>query len=83
MEKQSKSIGQLVLNIYQELQEISLMEFIDIMFIARLKEALDYAIELGFSSIENLRNNIDNFLMKFFNKMDYDSNVEDVYNVAF
>jgi len=83
MEKQSKSIGQLVLNIYQELQEISLMEFIDIMFIARLKEALDYTIELGFSSIENLRNNIDNFLMKFFNKMDYDSNVEDVYNVAF
>ena len=67
MKNPSTSMGQLVLNLYQEIHEISLMEFVETMFIKKFKEALAYAQQLRFKSIESLRNNIDGFLLWFFN----------------
>lgn len=81
--EKSKSIGQLVLNIYQELHEISLIEFINSIFIERFKEALDYATALGYKSIEKLKDNIDHFLVWFFNMQEFDCKIEEVYNDTF
>ena len=83
MQDMSKSIGQLVLKFYQEIQEVALKDFINSIFIARFKEALDYALELGYESIKSLRDDIEYFLTWFFNKPEFADNIEDAVSVDF
>lgn len=78
MKEKQKSIGQLVLNLFRELEEISLTQLINSIFIQRMKETLDYAVQLGYKSIIELRYNIDNFLILFFNKLELDYNIMEV-----
>ena len=77
MKEQSESVGQLVLNFYQELYEVSLIVFIKNIFTERLVKALDYALELGYRSIENLRDNIDIFLIWFFTMQEFDCKIRE------
>ena len=63
-----KSIGQLVFEFCQELMEVSLSELIQQMFIQKMKEALDYAQEIGYRSIKKLQEDLDYFLLLFFKR---------------
>lgn len=83
MKEMSKSIGQLVLQFYQELKEIALRDFINSIFVLRFKEALDYALELGYETIQSLRADVDYFLTWFFSKPEFENNIVDAYNVNF
>ena len=62
----NKPIGQILLEFYQELCGIWLKTFVQIMFIRYAKDFIDYAIELGYSELFDLRKNIDKLLHNFF-----------------
>jgi len=61
-----RPMGQIVAEFYQDLFEMWLSMYAEIMFMNQLKDFVDYAIDLGYSNLLDLRNNIDNLLKEFF-----------------
>ena len=78
MKNENKSYGQLVLEFWQDLMEISLTVLIRRIFIPEKKDALDYALELGYKSIEKLRENFDCFLLSFFKQEEYAEKIVEI-----
>ena len=68
LESELKSTQQVLLEFYQEMCEIWLSDFIEIMFRKQIKAFLKKAIELGYSDIKELINNLDSVLDDFFRK---------------
>ncbi len=63
-----KPMGQIVAEFYQELFDLWLNKFVEIMFMNYAKDFIDYAIELGYSNLYDLRGNIDKLLQSFFER---------------
>ena len=64
----NKPMGQIVLEFYQELFDMWLNAFVEIMFMRYAKDFVDYAIELGYSNLFDLRKNIDKLIQEFFER---------------
>lgn len=64
----NKPMGQIVLEFYQELFDMWLNAFVEIMFVRYAKDFVDYAIELGYTDLFDLRKNIDKLLRAFFER---------------
>ena len=67
-ENSYKPMGRIVAQFYQELFDMWLNKFVEIMFIQYAKDFVDYAIELGYSNLYDLRKNIDKLLQEFFER---------------
>ena len=63
-----KPMGQIVAQFYQELFDMWLTKFVEIMFIQYAKDFVDYAIGLGYSNLYDLRKNINKLLQEFFER---------------
>ncbi len=64
----NKPMGQLVLEFYQELFDMWLSTFVEMMFVRYAKDFVDYAIELGYTNLFDLQKNIDKLLQAFFER---------------
>ena len=62
----NEPMGQVVLKFYQELFDMWLSAFVEMMFVRYAKDFVDYAIELGYTDLFDLRKNIDKLLRAFF-----------------
>lgn len=78
-----KPMGQILLEFYQELFEMWLKTFVDIMFMRYAINFVDYAIELGYSNVLNLRKNIDKLLEKFFNREEWINKITEREKTSF
>jgi len=79
----NKPMGQLVLEFYQELFEMWLNAFVEIMFVRYAKDFVDYAIELGYTNLLDLRKNIDKLLRTFFEREAWIDKITEADNKEF
>jgi len=68
VQNENKPMGQIVLEFYQELFDMWLTALVEIMFKRYVKDFLEYALELGYSSLMDLRKDIDTLLEDFFDR---------------
>jgi len=66
-----KPMGQIVFEFYQELFDLWLTAFVELMMIRTTKQFLDYVIEFGYTEIKEVRKNIDVLLIQFFERDDW------------
>ena len=62
----NKPLGQLLTEFYQELFELWLFEFIELMCMRYVHEFIDYALKSGYSKLEDLKKNLEKTLHDFF-----------------
>ena len=64
----NEPMGQITLKFYQELFDMWLSTFVEIMFIRYVKDFVDYAIEIGYTNLLDFRKNIGLLLQNFFQR---------------
>ena len=64
----SEPMGQIIIKFYQELFDMWLSTFVEIMFVRYVKNFVDYAIKLGYTDLFDLQKNIDKLLQAFFER---------------
>jgi hypothetical protein len=74
---QKKSMGQIVLEFYQEIFEICLNEFIEIMFRKKLQEFLLFARESRIKNIDEIMLKYDRLIENFFKSVHYSDKIEE------
>ncbi|MFA7056098.1 MAG: transposase [Candidatus Cloacimonadales bacterium] len=65
-QKPYPSMEQLLIELYEELEEASLIIFVNAIFTQKVKDFIDYSIAYGYTSLTELRKDIDIVLRKFF-----------------
>jgi len=68
---------QLLLEFYNNLYELCLQDFINMMFVKMIKQFIDFALSIGISRLEDLKINIDTLLMDFFNQTEFIDKIEE------
>lgn len=61
-------MGQILFDFYQELYDSWLTTFVEVMFKRFVSHFIDYAIELGYTNLIDLKQNIDKIIIDFFEK---------------
>ncbi len=79
----NEPMGQIILKFYQELFDMWLSAFVEIMFVRYAKDFVDYAIELGYTNLLDLRQNIEKLLRAFFEQRDLIDKITEVDNKEF
>ncbi len=77
IENHNKPMGQIVFEFYQELFDLWLTAFVELMMMRTTKQFLDYVIELGYTEMKEVRKNIDALLTKFFEQDDWIEKITD------
>lgn len=65
-QKTYPSMEQLLIEFYEELEEASLTIFFNALFTQKVKDFIDYSITYGYTSLTELRKDVDIVLRKFF-----------------
>lgn len=73
-----KSTQQILLEFYNEIEEVAIDILLMEMFACQIKEFLQVANRYGYKTIQELLENIDALLIKFFDREWHESNVEEI-----
>lgn len=76
----NKTTQQLILEFYNELEELSLEYIFRVLFRQEVKHFLELSIKFGYSDIRELVDDIDEVLFRFFNECWYTNKIEDANN---
>ena len=71
VENHNKPMGQIVFEFYQELFDLWLTAFVELMMVKMTKQFLDYVIDMGYTDVKDLRKDIDKMLTKFFEREEW------------